>query len=128
RPRLRDALLLARRFPDDSAFGNRVSEWFFAVNVPSALERSHRNDGMRVVWCADDNCVDAFLIKQAAKIVIPLRAGIFLGGSVEEFVVHIAKRDDVLAGDLAQVPPSLVRGADHPDIEFFRDLLLAEPR
>src|SRR5438105_2931472 len=75
---LRDAFLLARGFADDAAFGNGVREWLLAVDVPATLERRNSYDGMRMVGCADDQRIDAFLIEQAAKIIVLFCVRIFL--------------------------------------------------
>ena len=101
---------------------DRVSERFFAINVFAAFHRFHGNEGVGVIWSADDHAFDflAHLIEHHA--IIGEAPGIrifgeFLGGII---FIDIAERDDVVtqASHLADVGTAAAADADAGDVNF----------
>jgi len=77
RTHLRHALMLARRFPHDPAFGNGVRKRLLAVNMASALECSHCCDRMRVIRSPDHERIDIISFEHPSKIVVLFAPGYF---------------------------------------------------
>lgn len=103
---------------NDARFGDGVRQRLFTVNVATTFQRRGRGNGVGVVGCANNDGINVFLLKELAKIVVGLRAGvIFLRGG-EVIIVDVAERNDVLAGDFLQIGARAIGGADLSDVEF----------
>ena len=76
-------------------------------------------DGVGVVRRADDERVELFAPDHPAKIGVALGPRETPGLVGEEVAVHVAQRDDVLAGDPVEVGLGPVGHTDDADIELF---------
>ena len=75
-------------------------------------------DGVSVVRRADDERVELFAPDHPAKIGVALGPRETPGLVGEEVAVHVAQRDDVLAGDPVEVGLGPVGHTDDADVEF----------
>jgi hypothetical protein len=76
---------------------------------------------MAVVGGADDRRIDGVfqVVPQLAVIAVVLGLGVPGERSARFLSVHIAQRDDVLAGDFAQIRGASPTGADDRQVQFF---------
>ena len=74
---------------------------------------------MRVIGRRADDRVQIRPVKQPAEITVGPRPRKFFGGGAQVDIVHIAQRDDVFAGDAAQVGATAIGDTHNADVELF---------
>jgi hypothetical protein len=121
RPQLGGELLVVGGERGDMAsFLDRVGQGLFAIDMLAEGQRQGGRPGVSVVGGRDHDGVDPLLfrIEHLAVIAVLGRLGKLTRRRAEVSGVHIAQRDDVLAGELFDIVPALVGDADAGDVQF----------
>jgi hypothetical protein len=98
RPHLRLHSGFCSSFRNDAAFVNIASEWLFAVDVLSGLERWQCGKRVGVLGCGDKNGINVVhFLKEIAKVFVAARFGGLIQSSAEIVFVYVDHRNDWLA-------------------------------
>ncbi len=116
RAHLRDALADHRRLGHRAHFGDSMRQRFLAIQMPSALERRHAHDGVRVIGRAAHHRVQILALKHPPKIRVALGLGKLLDRPRQPPRIHVAKRDNILALHPRQITRPAPRHADHTNV------------
>jgi hypothetical protein len=130
-PRLRDHLVVLRRFHHRPHFGDRMCQWLLAIHMLSQLHRRNRQHRMRMIRRGHDYRIDALahLVQHPSVIDEHLRLLIFLSKIRRARRIHIAQRHNIFRGRqridiLASRPPQ----ANARHVQFFTGRKLPHPQ
>ena len=79
---LYDAVVFSRGVDHHPAFADADREWLLDVDILTGLACHHRRERVPMVGCADDDCIDVFLLQHLSKV-----AG-DVGGLLAVLVAH----------------------------------------
>ena len=99
---------------------NRSGQRFFAINVFSRFHRRDRNDGMQMIRCPDDYCINPFFLLQHYSVIfVLLGLGIFIESPRGISRIYVTESNDVFTAHLLNIRSPLSPDANPGNIQFF---------
>src|SRR5262245_39514724 len=96
-----------------------MRERLLAIHRQTPLDGSHGREGMHVIRCGNDDCVDVpHLVQHNAVVLEGTCLRVFLERARGVAPINVAQRYNVLSGELAQIVSSLAGNADPGNVEL----------
>src|SRR5260370_39588793 len=96
-----------------------MGQGLLAIDMPAGFERRARNRGVYMIRRSANHRLDILLLHHLAEVVIGLRGSQILACAGKVVFIHVAKGNNILAGDVAEVITSLPSNANAPNIQLF---------
>ena len=129
---LRDELSLLGHFPQIARLIDGLRQRFLAKYSLVPLHGRRRHNRMHMIRSRNRHRIDpiAHLIQHLAEIFVKLRARIFFRLSLVSLGtrIHVAQRDDVLAGAGIGVAPAFTADSDAGDVQLAVEILSPQKR
>ncbi len=121
RAHLRNQFVLCRRLHHDANFVDGMGQGFLAIHGLACLHGQHGRNRVHVVGRADNDGVNAFVVKQLVKILKKHGLWMRLARLAGPVAIDIAKGHYVFVSYIAQVVIALAAGptADNAQVEPF---------
>ena len=114
---------------NDAGFPDVVRQRLLAVDVLAQLQGRQGGEGVGVLARAHDDRVElAGVVVELAKVTQAPGVRVLDGRSLDGRIVHVAERDDVLAGNSGQIGRTPAAGADDGDVELLVQVPPADDR
>ena len=100
RATLHDAVVLARRLHKLATLEEIVRDRFFDVDILARLHRPDSREGVPMIRCCDDDCLDGLVFEDAAHVGLDFRACLGLledpsGGLLSAVAIRIDDDSDL---------------------------------